>query len=117
MLQGDKDGDNDALVFLVVDVDAVFVMDGEELLADDGDDVSLSVIQFKIQTEDVALKLPSETFDICDVFDDMEKFVGKFKLHTVCHSDKMSLMESEELSFDVRYRFAGSRGNIGLVVD
>ena len=45
MLQGDEDGDHLPFVFRLVDVDAVFVVDGEHFLADHGDHRFVGVVQ------------------------------------------------------------------------
>ena len=64
MLQRNENGDDDRLILRLVDVDAILVMDGKHLLADDCDDLPGLVIQFEIQAGDVSLKDPSESFDV-----------------------------------------------------
>ena len=117
MLQGDEDRDDCLLMLRLVDVDAVLVMQGQHLLADDSNDVPGIVIQFKVQAQDIALQLPAQAFDIGDVLDDVEQLVGQFKLLTVRHRDIMPLVKSPELALYMRYILAVSGDNVRLVMD
>ena len=69
MLQGYEDCDNDLFVFGSVNVDAVFIMDGDHLLRDNGDYFSPSVVQLEIQPDDIAPQLPAKSLNVGDVFD------------------------------------------------
>ena len=76
MLEGDEDGDDRFFVFGLVNIDAIFIMNGEHFLGDNGDDVFAGIVELKIKTKDVATKLPAESLDVRDIFVDMEDFVG-----------------------------------------
>ena len=103
MLQGDQDRDYGFLRFRSVDIDAVFVMQGNDLLADDGDDVVVLIIELKIQAENIAAELPPESFDVGNILDDVEKLVGNLEAGSILHSHKVTLVESEEFSGNKRH--------------
>ena len=64
MLQGDQDRDDDRFLIRLVNIHAVFIVHGDQLLADDGDNVFIRVPQLEIQRGDVAPQLPAEAFDV-----------------------------------------------------
>ena len=59
MLQGHQDRHDDGLLVRLVDIHAVFVVDGDQLLADHRDDFVLGVVQLEVQFGDVAPAAPS----------------------------------------------------------
>ena len=81
-------------------------MQRQHLLRDQGDYVSVLIIQLEIQTENIAAQLPCQAFDIHDVLDDMEPFGRHFKGQTAFHFDKVSLMQRKELSVYIRNQMA-----------
>ena len=116
MLQSDENRNDDLFLFGLVDVDAVLVMQREHFLADDCNDIAGIVIQFKVQTDNVSAQLPAQTFNVGDVFDDMEQFVGQLKLLTICHCDIMALMQCPKFAFHMCYIMAVSIDNVGFVM-
>ena len=56
-----------------VDVHTVFIVQRDEFLRDNGDDATELIIQLKVEAQNIALQLPAESFDISDVFDQMEE--------------------------------------------
>ena len=64
MLQGYKDRNNGFFFLGLIDIHTVFVMDGEQLLADDGDDLFVLVVELEVQAGNVAAQDPAEAFDI-----------------------------------------------------
>ena len=74
MLQGDQNGHDGFFLFRPVNIHAVFIMNGEHLLADDGDDLPGLVIQFKVQAGDVSPQDPSEPFNIRNILYKVPQF-------------------------------------------
>ena len=97
MLQRDEDRHHIGFLVRLVDVHTVLVVEGEHLLADDGDDAAIGVIELKIQPRDVAAQLPAKALDVGDVLDDVPQLVGKLKLRAVGHVDEVPLMDGEKL--------------------
>ena len=123
MLERDEDGDHGLLVFRPVNIHAVLVVQGEQLLRDDGDDLPVLIVKLEIQPQDIPLQLPAQPLDVGDVPDDMKQLVGELKGRPVLHGDEMPLMEGEELFLHVRHmtarsvidlRFVMERGEFGL---
>ena len=117
MLQGDEDRDDCLLMLRLVDVDAVLVMQGQHLLADDSNDVPGIVTQFKVQAQDIAPELPAQALQIGHVLDEMEELVGELEGSAVLHGDEVPLMEGEELLFDVGQVPPGGVIDFRLVVE
>ena len=85
VLQRDQDRYDGLLIFRTVDVDAVLVVNGEELLPDHRDHAVVRIVQFEIELKDVAAQLPVEAFDIGDILVDVEDLRRKLELTAVRH--------------------------------
>lgn len=115
VLEGDEYGDGLVLVLRLVDVDAVFVVNREHLLPDDGYDGTVPVVQLEVQPQDVAPELPAEPLDVRDVADEMEHLVGELELAPVRHADEVPLVQGEQLALDVGDLLPRGPSDIGLV--
>ena len=99
----------------LVNIHAVFVVEGEHLLTDHRDDAPVPVIQLKIQSNDIALQLPAQSDDVGHILDQMQELVGKLELQSVCHSDEVPLMDGEDFPLDMGHLVSGSIRDIRLV--
>lgn len=101
MLERDQDRDDGLFLIRLVNIHAVFVMQGDDLLADDGDDLVMLVPELEVQGGDVAAQDPAEAFDIRDIFDKMPELVGKLERRSVGHGNEMALMQGEKLALNM----------------
>ena len=101
MLQRHEDRDHDILVLRLIDVDAVFVMQGDHLLADHRDDAAVPVVQLEIERQNIAADLPPELLDVDDVLDEVQQLAGDLELRPVRHRDKMTIAQRKNLSLNI----------------
>jgi len=95
LLELNNDGHHYFFLIRLIDAYGILVMYGDRLLFDSGDGSAVLIQKIECQAYDVALKLPSQSFDIRDVLYDMKYLIRQGKAPAVRHGNKMLLMKAD----------------------
>ena len=101
MLQCDQDGNDDRLVPGLINIYTVLIVQGKELLRDVREELVIFIVQSKVECEDIAPQLPTQSLNVGNVVDDMEKLIGELKRGSVRHIHKVPLMKREQLTLNM----------------
>jgi len=71
----------------------------------------------EVKTDDVALNLPVKSLDICNIFNNVEQFIGKSELPPVRHRDIVLLMKAYRLFLQMCHLLTVSIKDISLAAN
>lgn len=101
----------------LIDVYAILVMYGQQLLAYHSNDFAILIVKRKIETKNVSPELPAKAFDVSDVLYEMKKLIRQFEASSISHGYEMALMQRQYLSLDMCHMCPGGVSYICLVMD